>query len=92
MNKMSKDFFSKPLKVIDADALVPGDFVHDIADPSSLLDLEKRRGFVRSVKQESGQIKLRLQNRRTMLKLSPGVKALITRACHSEAENGRAYA
>ncbi len=76
-----KDFFYKPIKVVTIENIRPGDYIHDISDPASLLDIEKRKGHVISIasKIESKQIALRLVNRVTVLKVPANTQAVITR-------------
>ncbi len=80
--KMMKDFFSKPIKVVITSNIRPGDYVHDIADPASLLDIEKRKGYVMSVasKVKSGRTVLRLIGRKSSLEVPADANVVITRA------------
>ena len=76
----TKDFFYKPIKVVTIENIRPGDFIHDIADPASLLDIEKRRGYVISIASqiEPRRIILRLTGRRTLLEVPADANAVIT--------------
>lgn len=77
-----KDFFYKPIKVVTTCNIRPGDFIHDIYDPVSLLDIEKRKGHVLSVasKIKSGRTVLRLIGRKTTLEVPEDVNAIISQA------------
>jgi hypothetical protein len=78
--KMMKDFFDKPIKVVTTCDIRPGDYIHDIADPASLIDIEKRRGYVISIASqiEPKRIVLRLTGRRTLLEVPADANAVIT--------------
>ena len=79
-SKIMKDCFRKPTKVVTTCDIRPGDFIHDIYDSASLLDIEKRKGFVASIasKIESKRIVLRLIGRRTSLEVPANNPAVIT--------------
>lgn len=78
--KKMKDCFDKPIKVVTTRDIRPGDFIHDIADPASLLDIEKRKGRVTSIKIKSNRAILRLTGRRTPLEVPENTNAVITAA------------
>ena len=78
--KKMKDCFDKPIKVVNICEIRVGDFIHDVSC-SSLIDSEKRKGYVVSASIiDLGQIVLRLTGRKTPLELPAGTDAVITRA------------
>ncbi len=95
---MFKNFFNKPIQVVTTSDIRPGDFIHDISDPASMLDIEKRRGYVISIASqiEPRRIILRLTGRRTLLEVPENTQAVITREQEAPVlislKPGRAYA
>lgn len=78
---MMKDCLTKPIKVVNVCDLRVGDFIHDISF-SSMLDSEKRKGYVTQVAQliESRQMVLRLSRRKRLLEVPTTTDVVITQA------------
>ena len=84
---MFKDFFNKPIQVVDVNEIRQGDYIHSFSDPDCQLEIEKRKGYVIEVASlpiTSKLIELKLTNRLTSLKVPTSATAVITRKESSE--------